>query len=73
MLTARRPDLRPPLWVLPRAALAYALGLGCGLALLSVNAVPAVAAAVLVYLGGLAALRAIPPEIAMAVRTRVAA
>ncbi|MCW3011066.1 MAG: polysaccharide biosynthesis protein [Solirubrobacterales bacterium] len=71
VLTLRRPDLRPPLWVLPRVALAYGLGLAAGLAVLAVHPVPAVAAAVAVYLGVLAALRTIPPEIAAAARQRV--
>ncbi len=71
VLTLRRPDLRPPLSVLPRAAVAYAFGLGAGLALLTVHPVPAVAAAVVVYLGLAAALDVIPPEIAQAARSRV--
>jgi len=71
VLTLRRRDLRPPLAILPRFALAYALGLAAGLAALALHPVPAVAAAVVVYAATLAALKAIPPEIADAARTRV--
>ena len=71
VLSRRRRDLRPPLEVLPKQALAYALALGAGLAGLLVHPIPAVAAAVVVYLGVLARLDAIPPEIADAARSRV--
>lgn len=70
-LTVRRPDLRPPVWVLPRLGAAYALGLGAGLAALRVHPVPAVALAVVVYLGVAFATKAVPPEIADAARSRV--
>ncbi len=72
VLSLRRPDLRPPLWVLPRAALAYGLALAAGLGLLAVHPVPAVLGAVAVYLAALVGLRLVPPEIASAVRSRAA-
>lgn len=73
VLTWRRPDLRPPTWVLPRVGAAYALGLLAGLATLALHPVPAVAVAVVVYGAVLAVLKVIPPEIAHAARSRARA
>ena len=71
VLTVLRPDLRPPLWVLPRVAVAYGLGLGVGLSALAIHPIPAVAAAVVVYVGAAFALRVVPPEIIDAAKSRV--
>ena len=71
ILGRREPDLRVPLSALPRVALAYGLGLAAGLPLLAVHPVPATVAALTVYLGVLMALKAVPPELLDAIRSRL--
>ena len=56
-----------------RLLVALAAAFGVGLLVLQIHAVPAVAAATVVYLGLLAGLGALPPELLQAVRRRRAA
>jgi O-antigen/teichoic acid export membrane protein len=69
-LSRARPELRPPLGVVPRVALALGAALATGL-LLPVGVVVATVAAVAVYAVAVLALRAVPPEIAAALRERL--
>ena len=68
-LMARRPELRVGLRVLPRALAAGALAAGAALALDAHSAIEA-AAATVVYVGALFAMRAVPDEVLDAFRGR---
>lgn len=70
VLSRLRPGLVPRASFLLRLAVAAAAALAAGVALLSVSPVLATAAGIVAYTVILAALRAIPPEIAAAVRRR---
>src|SRR5262249_3655083 len=68
-LTRERPQLRPSVSFLPRAAIAAAVALVAGIVL----GLPSLAAALVglaIYAAVLTALRAVPPELLHALRTR---
>ena len=64
------PGLRPGFALLPKLALALAAGFAVGLPLLLVHPVPAAVGGGAAYVGVLWLLRAIPPEVAEALRRR---
>jgi O-antigen/teichoic acid export membrane protein len=69
-LTRTRPDLRPTFGILPRVAVALSGALAVGF-LLPVKVVPATVAAVVVYVSLALVTRAVPDEIAIALRERL--
>ncbi|MCW2983839.1 MAG: oligosaccharide flippase family protein [Conexibacter sp.] len=69
-LTRARPDLRPTLGILPRVGVALGGALAAGF-LLPLPVVPATLVAVAVYLALAFATRAVPEEIAIALRERL--
>jgi O-antigen/teichoic acid export membrane protein len=68
VLMRGHPDLRAGAGIVPRVALAAVPAAGLGALALTVHPVVAVVVATLVYLGGLAAQRAIPTEVLAALR-----
>lgn len=73
VMRLRRPDLRPALRFSPRTAAAVTLGLGLGMALLAVPGLPEavrLTAAAAVFGVTVVGLRAVPEEIAVALRRR---